>query len=526
MGGYSHPGSECASSTMPIFFNVVCLSFLIRRIVLVLGPDHPGSPDRFRKVCSQVVPRSRFLEGFGGLMSLDFVCSRLGSGCYPSGKQGTLSPVCLFGCLLLGIVCGVSSMSLIRHDQCSLSFGCFLSLHPRSSIVSTSALSGFHGRQLGSPGLLSVLLGRDVRVTLGGKIVRGGYVVISTARAGTECGRGSTCRQLLRRTGGLQGIVCRFSSPDQGRRLPAGMRGNLLRSTLSCYRGLISCIGRSRALQSVPTMGRQFRLLDRVVDSSQRRLRFSGSPSTQVKRGATSSSFFNCGARVTVASRQVVTTTIIADKRGNSNLCLRRLMRGSHGAKLRIGDIVKSATCSKGEGLRLTRSGRTPRRSFRLVTGLGPVVSGASETRKIGKFDCGGSTRVFMYPTNRLTARGCLHRGCDQRRGPIVACCFSMRGYGRYPGTRKYCGRNTGSESCKMQVGSSLRLGRGSFRRATRFGRLTTAQCGVRTGGDRVGGQRKCSQTSCTNLFNVRVRKTAALFMAGVGEVVALVRRR
>lgn len=139
--------------------------------------------DPCTRLCSVLIPRSRVLEGVGALISFSFICSRVGGGCAISFKEGTTSPICVLGLLLLGVLGPLSSHSLYRETECSVSFGCFLKVTPRSPVISSSLLSGFEERELGSAGVLSLLVGGALSVTVRGRVPLKGAVVMSTARA-------------------------------------------------------------------------------------------------------------------------------------------------------------------------------------------------------------------------------------------------------------------------------------------------------------------------------------------------------
>lgn len=305
-----------------------------------------------------------------------------------------------------------------------------------------------------------------------------------------------------------------------GSAFPSGGASGSVRSRLSCAITLVRDVVGGRSLRLVPSIGRGVGLTRRVVSSCRRRVGVtaSDSPSTGVKRGDTSASFRNCGGRLTVARGNLIAKLIIASKRGTSKGCLYSLVRRSEAGNMRIGTVVKSATCSNGSGLR-GYSGR----GVLLCTELGSAVDGKFEGGR-SRFCFGGSTKVCMYPRNRVTCGGTesLRGGSVGGRGLVFF--FSIRGYGYYPLRNVYRGVNAGSGACALAVGSGLRRRRLSFRGDSTFHRGSEVQCQVRRGGDRLGGHCNLGGSVDGNLFNVAVRDTSAMFVTGVEGVVERVR--
>lgn len=350
--------------------------------------------DSCSDLCSLVVPGSGLLHRVASLISFDFMCRRLRSGCYRSGNHATRDPVHVFGCLLLGMVCSVSSISIIRHAHCSVSFGCFLKLAPRrAGLVGPDSLAGFHQLHLGSVSLLSLLVGGAISVTVRTNILGSEAVVISTARARSHSGPVDTTGDLRCCYGTMVGIIGSMSSDVRLPRLPG--RGGCS-SVVATTGAVITAMRTSTTTTGVPTIGRHLGVLGRAVSSTRAQNMVSGSTSTHAKRGATRSSFFNCGARVTVDSREVVATTAIASNRGNSKRRLPRLVGGARRTKVRISSVMTSGTCSDGRGL-----GVTGRGGVHLSTHLDSMVSNGQAGGL--PFRCGGSTSLCIYPTKRLT---------------------------------------------------------------------------------------------------------------------------
>lgn len=84
---------------------------------------------------------------------------------------------------------------MITGALMGLSLGEFLELEPRrAGVVSTDALSGFHGLHFRSISILGILVTGALGVTGSGKLLGKGAVLISTARIATEtmhCSDGS-----------------------------------------------------------------------------------------------------------------------------------------------------------------------------------------------------------------------------------------------------------------------------------------------------------------------------------------------
>ncbi len=477
--------------------------------------------------------RSSGCQGVSRTVSFNFVHRRLRRGCYLAGNHATVSPIVLFGCLFMGVRRSVSSVSLMRESEASLSVGEFLNCVPRSSIVGPDALAGFHQLELGSRRLLGGLLSRAIEITGKVKLLGSGILVVSKARARSGCGivhpkttLDGCVNELMAETNRLE--------PRCGNELPGIGLPRSVQSSLVITARVVSSMGSmySTRVTGVPKfLNGRVRVTRRVISSVGSRCCISPSTSSHINRGDRDGDFCNCGARVTVARSEFVASTVMADNRGKRNECLPRLIRRDVTGKIRISSIINSVTCNDVSGCGCAGGG-----GVRLVTGSTPMARALGGYVRCN-FICGGSDRHVIYPGNRRTVGG----SCPSAGGGRVcaARCFSEGVYELYasgsayptvgrqeaePGRKRdCCARASGIEGPQVRVRrDDRRVGQTCGRRASRFGRGCSGQCVVRNGGTRLGGGRRFSGTCSGKVEGVAVRTTVALFIIGIGQVIGL----